>query len=129
MNDEYKKKISQLEHENQELKEENAKLKIKENDLNEIMSKFPIKLSNNEYLMIVFMESKINEKFYYYSTVCKNSDQFINIESLFYKRYPECEEMLKLFLVNGIKVKRFKTLEENKIKNGDIILGYCEDNF
>ena len=95
-------------------------MKVKQNQLNEIISRFPFELSKNEYLMIVNFKLK-NHNF---STICKNTDQFIIIESLIYKKYPEYEDKLDLFLVNGKIIKRFRTFEENEIKNGDIILTY-----
>ena len=93
-------------------------MKNKENQLNDIISRFPFELSNNEYLMVVNFKLKN----YNFSTICKNTDQFIIVESLIYKKYPEYEDILSLFLVNGRQVKRFRSLEENGIKNNDIIL-------
>ena len=93
-------------------------MKNKENQLNDIISRFPFELSNNEYLMVVNFKLKN----YNFSTICKNTDQFIIVESLIYKKYPEYEDILSSFLVNGRQVKRFRSFEENGIKNNDIIL-------
>ena len=35
-----------------------------------------------------------------------------------YEEYPEYKETDNYFLANGNRVKRFKTVKENKIKNG-----------
>ena len=93
-------------------------MKNKENQLNDIISRFPFELSNNEYLMVVNFKLKNNN----FSSICKNTDQFIIVESLIYKKYPEYEDIINLFLVNGRQVKRFRSFEENGIKNNDIIL-------
>ena len=53
---------------------------------------------------------------------CKNIDKFLQLEEQFYEHYPEYKEKNNYFTCNGIVIKRFKTLEENKIKCSDIIL-------
>jgi hypothetical protein len=53
-----------------------------------------------------------------YSLPCKNSTPFIKIEEKLYEEFPEYKETDNYFLVDGKKVKRFKTVEENHIKNG-----------
>ena len=58
----------------------------------------------------------------HYSLICKNTHIFNQLEILLYDKYPEYKETENFFIVNGIKINRFKTLEENKINNSDIIL-------
>ena len=41
---------------------------------------------------------------------------------LLYDEYPEYKETENYFLVNGNRVKRFKTIKENQIKNGKPII-------
>ena len=53
-----------------------------------------------------------------YSLPCKNTTRFSRIEEKFYEEFPEYKETDNYFLANGNKVKRFKTVEENNIKNG-----------
>ena len=52
----------------------------------------------------------------------KNSDLISRLEEELYNEYPEYKEYNTYLTVNGSIVKRFKTLEENKIKKGDAIL-------
>ena len=44
------------------------------------------------------------------------------VEKRLYEVYPNYEEGENYFLVNGNKIKRTKTLKENKIKNSDVIM-------
>ena len=40
---------------------------------------------------------------------------------MIYEKYPKYTEGENFFIVNGTKINRGKTLEENNIKNNDII--------
>ena len=57
-----------------------------------------------------------------YSLPCKNTDVFVKLEQQLYMEYPEYKNENTYFTVSGNSVKRFKTLDENHIKNHDIIL-------
>ena len=63
------------------------------------------------------LDSKIHCAF-----ICKNTDRFNIVENMLYNKYPEYLESENYFTVNGIKINRFKTMEQNKIKYSDIIL-------
>ena len=94
-------------------------LNLKENELKLLKSKLPFDLGENEKLMTVIFispDSKIH-----YALICKNTDKFNRIENLLYEQYPEYQESENFFTVNGIKIIKSKTLEENKIKFSDII--------
>ena len=58
----------------------------------------------------------------HYAFICKNTDKFNMIENMLYDKYPEYIENENFFTVNGIKINRFKTMEQNKIKYSDIII-------
>ena len=62
-----------------------------------------------------------DQKIHYPMSV-KNSDLISRLEEELYNEYPEYKEYNTYLTVNGSIVKRFKTLEENKIKKGDAIL-------
>ena len=85
-----------------------------------IISSFPVKLSEGEKLLSVIFVS-VDQKIHY-STICKNTDKFSKIENLLYDAYPEYIETENHFFVNGNKVNKYKSLENNKIKNNDIIM-------
>ena len=87
---------------------------------NEIIQKEQNKnILDNQIISVIFNSSdgKIN-----YSIPCKKSDKFYKIEDLLYDEYPEFRDSDNYFIVNGKKIKRFRTLEENKIKNSDVLL-------
>ena len=61
-------------------------------------------------------------------TVAKNTDNFAKLENFLYEKYPKYKETENYFLVNGKKLNKHKTLDENKIKDNDILtLGIFED--
>ena len=53
---------------------------------------------------------------------CKDSELFVRIEEKLYNEYSEYKEKETYFVVDGNKIKRFKTLKENNIKSGSIIM-------
>ena len=53
---------------------------------------------------------------------CKSTTNFVKLEEELYNEYPECKEYNTFFTVNGLVIKRFKSIEENNIKNRDIII-------
>jgi hypothetical protein len=92
--------------------------KIRELELK--ISRFPFILEEGEVLMsIIFISSDQN---LHYSVICKNTDEFYKIESQIYKKYPEYTENENFFILNGKKINRYKTLEQNGVKNNDIII-------
>ena len=52
---------------------------------------------------------------------CKTTTIFVRIEEQLYEEFPEYKETNNYFLVDGKKVKRFKTIKENGIKKGKTI--------
>ena len=56
-----------------------------------------------------------------YSLPCKKTDTFNDIEDLLYEEFPEYKNTKNYFTINGRKIDKFKTIEENKIKNSDKI--------
>ena len=58
----------------------------------------------------------------YYAIICKNTDKFNKIENMFYDVYPQYLESENYFTVKGKKISKSKTIEQNNIKYGDIII-------
>ena len=52
---------------------------------------------------------------------CKNTDLFVRIEERLYNEFPKYKNYETQFKVNARPILRFKTLEENRIKNNDMI--------
>ena len=63
-------------------------------------------------------DQKINN----YIIACKDSELFVRIEEKLYDEYSEYKEKETYFMAAGNKIKRFKTLKENNIKTGSIIM-------
>ena len=95
----------------------------KEKEIKELklkLSRFPFVVEEGEKLMSVNFVS--TDKKLISSIICKNTDEFHKIESQLYKIHPEYFKNEISFTFNGKKVKGFKTLEQNGIKNDDIII-------
>ena len=88
--------------------------------LNNILERYPYKLDENEHLILVISTS-VDTKILY-SIICKNTTKFFVLESKLYDNMKEYLETENYFTVNGGGFNKFKTLEENKIKNNDIII-------
>ena len=90
------------------------------NQINKNMPNQRINLLPGEKLMSVIIGS--NNQEVHTSVICKNTDLFVNVELKVYEQYPKYKETENFFTVNGIKINKYKTLDENKIKDNDIIL-------
>ena len=83
------------------------------------------KLSENEKLIsikFIAVEQNIN-----LTVIAKNTDYFSFIEKILYDHYPNYKQFENYFLVNGSKINKNITLEENKIKNNDILTVVIND--
>ena len=89
------------------------KSKLNENSIDNI-------LPGEKILAIGFTscDQKINN----FILACKDSELFVRIEEKLYDEYSEYNEKETYFMVGGNKIKRFKTLKENNIKSGSIIM-------
>ena len=95
----------------------------KEKEIKELklkLSRFPFMLEKGEKLMSINFIS--TDKKLISSIICKNTDEFNKIESQLYKNHPEYFKNEISFTFNQKKIKRYKTLEQNGIKNDDIII-------
>jgi len=88
--------------------------------LKEKLSRYPLELSKEEKLISVIFTSSDQNMFY--SIICKNTQKFNELEKKLYKDYPEYSESNNYFMINGNKVNKDKSLDENKIRNNDIVI-------
>ena len=93
--------------------------KTKLNIINDIKLNIPLQIKSEEKMMSIIFIS-IDEDIHY-SIICKNTDIFSNIEKIFYDKYPEYKNIQGEFFINGNKIDRLKNINDNKIKNSDII--------
>jgi len=136
--------INVLKNENKKLSIKNNNLDIEKNNINEKLntimlesnekinqkekiikqyelkiSQFPFKFSPGEKIISVIFTT-IDQNIIF-SFICKNTDIFKFIENKFYEKYSEYKGLDNNFISNGRKIDKNKNLDENKIKNNDII--------
>ena len=97
-----------------------AQLYQKIDGLKDELSRYPLELSKGEKLISVIFTS--SDEMILYSVICKNTEKFNKLEEKLYNNYPEYSESDNYFMVNGNIISKFKTLEENKIKDNDNII-------
>ena len=78
------------------------------------------KNESDEIISVLFV-TQGNQDITNYSMACKSSDLFSSLEERLYQDYPNYRNIEKIFMVNTNRISRNKTLEENNIKNNDII--------
>ena len=117
--------INQSNNGNLDLNESITKALLdKDKEINELknkLSRYPFELKEGEKMMTVnFLSS--DKKIQNYSIICKNTDVFYNFEKRLYDEYKAFFKKNNIFTVNGLKINKLKSLEENKIKNNDVIV-------
>ena len=119
-NNQLKIKYNKLNQTNSELKEQiNKKEKIiKENELK--ISQFPFEILPGEKIMSIIITSL--DQNVLSSFICKNTDSFNTLEKKFYEKHLEYKFLDNIFTSNGRKIDKNKSLDENKIKDNDIII-------
>ena len=109
----------------------NLKLKLinKTNEINKLIkenkNKNFISYFNNEEIKrgeIITIQFKSIDQKVDIAFSCKSTDIFVRIEEMLYNQYPELKDYNTYFTVNGRVLKRFKTIQENNIRNFDKIL-------
>ena len=116
---ELKDKIKKLENELDKKNNEIQQLLIKNNNIKDNYEITSIK--PGEKIMAINFVSMGNQNIMNYNLVCKNVDLFVRLEERLYKDFPQFKEYETYFEVNGKRIKRFKTIEQNNIKTNDII--------
>ena len=118
---EEKRKIEDIKNNFYKNKKELKELinKLNENEINELKVNFPkIIKSDEKIISLIFISTDEN---IHYSFDCKNTDNFSEIESLLYDKYPDYKYLNKSFILHGNKIDVTKNLIYNNIKNSDII--------
>ena len=125
--------IEKYKKENTKLIERNKELEKLLDEKNKEINDYIFKLnnsSNNEQLLSVKTGDKIiavlfmtqgSQDIINYTMACKTSDLFVRLEERLYHDFPKYRNYETFFMVNARRIFRFKTLEENKIKNNAII--------
>ena len=127
-NKELEQKINNLKNLSPENYEKNNILELieeirqKDKEIKELKSNLPFELSKGEKLMsVIFISS---DQKIHHSIICKNTDKFNRLENVLYnvEEYKEFLNSENYFLVRGRKINKYLSLDENGIKNNDIIM-------
>ena len=101
--------------------EENInKLNKKIKDLEEKLERYPCILEKNEKLISIIIYSE--DKSIHHSIISKNTDIFNKIVNEIYKIYPEISEKNNIFTYKGKIIDKSKSIENNEIKDGDVVI-------
>ncbi len=103
-------------------KENIYKLNKKIKDLEEKLERYPFILEKNEKLISIIIYSE--DESIHHSFICKNTDVFNKIEDEIYKIYPEISEKNNIFAHKGKIIDKTKSIENNEIKDGDVVILY-----
>ena len=74
---------------------------------------------NKKLISIIFTNSTQE---FHYSIICKNTDKFSTLEAKLYEKFPQYGETDNYFIAKGNIVIGHKTLEDNNIKDSDIVV-------
>ena len=96
------------------------KKNIEIENLKSKLARYPFELLPGEKMMSIIFCS-INQEIHY-SIICKNTDLFVNVELKLYEYYPNYRDDANYFTAHGERINKYKNLDENKIKNNEIIL-------
>ena len=116
-----KQLYSTIESLKKELNSKNIEIK---NLKDELLSKRSSRLEDikpgEKIIAINFIstDQKINN----HAIACKNTDIFVKLEEELYEEYPEYKEVNTYFTVGGNIIKRFKSIQDNNIRNQNKIL-------
>ena len=112
---EKEKKIEILQNKinEKEIEIRNLNNKIKEMEDNYIFNKTFYSRDQILALNFISMDQKLH-----FAVPCTKKDLFVDIEKKIYEKYPEYRETNNNFLVQGKKILKFKTIEENKLESG-----------
>ena len=106
--------INQKNRELNKLKE-----KLQNININDNRNKNNSKIIKDGNKCITFIS---NDESLIYGIPCSGDDKFSEIEEILYREYPEYRGKNNIFLNNGKKIIRSKTINENNIESGKPIM-------
>ena len=117
------KKDNNIKESNLNLIKLEAEMKKKDIELKRLKIDLNVKKEENKDNKLIEVKIVSSNKNIKINTSIKSfeNDKFIVIEEKFYIEFEKYREINNVFLINKTEVKRYKTLKENNIKNGDVI--------
>ena len=123
--------VIKLRQELEKLKEVNQSalesITKKDKEINILKASIPFDIKEGEKVMLVIFQSPDDANIHH-PFLCINKHIFNTLENQLYAKVPEYKEKKTYFLANSQMVVKTKSLEENNIKDGDIIF-MCLNNF
>jgi len=95
----------------------NNSLKINSNNINDLI----VPLLPGEKIMTLIFNTQGTQYIVNYALECKKTILFVRLEEILNNKFPDLKKHDTYFVVNTRRIKRFQTLEENGIKNNDVI--------
>ena len=113
---------------NQEINNRDYNYRKEINDLKLKLSKYEYDVEVNLHDMIVINFNSEDGRMRY-AMQCLKTETFAQVEEKLYDKYREYKNTNNKFISNGRNILRFKTVEENNIRNGDTVqFQVIEDN-
>ena len=113
---------------NQEINNRDYNYRKEINDLKLKLSKYEYDVEVNLHDMIVINFNSEDGRIRY-AMQCLKTETFAQVEEKLYKIYGDYKNTNNKFISNGRNILRFKTVEENNIRNGDTVqFQVIEDN-
>ena len=130
LNDEINK-LKQYEQKNRLLQEEinkkNIEIQKYKSDNNTDFDEGITSVKPGEKIISINFVSMGSQDIDHYSLICKNTELFVRLEERLYNDFPQFKNYETYFEKNTKRIKRFKTLDENQIKNKDVITIFTVD--
>ena len=89
-------------------------------ELKEKLSRFPFEILKGEKLMSIIVIS--SDKKLHRTIICKNTELFCDLERKIYQKNDKYIDIGNYFTLNGKKIDETKSLDDNNIKDNDIIV-------
>ena len=78
-------------------------------------------LGPNEEIMTVIFNTQGTQYICNWAMSCKKANLFVRFKEILNNKFPDLKKHDTYYEVNTRRIKRFQTLEENNIKNNDMI--------
>ena len=95
----------------------NNSLNTRYNNSNDLI----VPLLPGEQIMTLIFNTQGTQYIVNWSMACKKTNLFVRLEEILNNKFPDLKKHDIYFEVNTRRIKRFQTLEENGIKNNDVI--------
>lgn len=98
----------------------------KDKEIDILKSSIPFDIKEGEKIMLVIFQC-VDDQSVHYPFLCTNKQIFNIVENKLYEKEPKYKETDNYFIVNSNMIVKTKSLEENNIKDGDIILMFINE--